>query len=109
MHILAIHFILIYIVHFVFIGEPWLNSFVQFCLHADDFKDILAGQEYAQILATMSTHLGTLRIINNLQKEYLDATKSYKETAPAARNKKLMIQIRQKWFDDVSNLSYRKC
>ena len=71
-------------------------------LSVDGFEDLLSGQEYTQILASVARHIGTLRIINNLQKEYLDATKSYKETAPADRNRGMMEERRTKWFDDVS-------
>ena len=65
---------------------------------------MLAGQEYTQILVVLARHINILRIIDNLQKEYLSATKRYKETAPAERNQALMKSRRTKWFDDVSNL-----
>ena len=68
----------------------------------DGFKDLLAGQEYTQILSILSDHISILRIVDNLQKEYLTATKGYKETAPTDRNQGLMQSRRQKWFDDVS-------
>jgi len=68
----------------------------------DGFKDLLAGQEYTQILSILADHISILRIVDNLQKEYLTATKGYKETAPADRNQGLMQSRRQKWFDDVS-------
>jgi len=67
----------------------------------DGFKDLLAGQEYTQILSILADHISILRIVDNLQKEYLTATKGYKETAPADRNQGLMQSRRQKWFDDV--------
>lgn len=68
---------------------------------ADDvkngFQDLLAGSEYTQIVTVVSAQIGHLRIINNLQKEYLEATKNYKQNP----NDALMRERRQKWFDDV--------
>ncbi|PFX15438.1 Tolloid-like protein 2 [Stylophora pistillata] len=62
----------------------------------EGFQDLLAGSEYTQILTVVANQIGTLRIIDNLQKEYLEATKTYKQNP----NQDLMQQRRQKWFDD---------
>ena len=74
-------------------NEPFLWS--------EGFKDLLAGSEYTQILAVVANQIGTLRIVDNLQKEYLEATKNYKQNP----NDSLMRERRQKWFDDVSMLT----
>ena len=66
----------------------------------EGFKDLLAGSEYTQILTVVANQIGTLRIIDNLQKEYLEATKGYKQN----RKENLMRERRQMWFDDVSML-----
>lgn len=65
---------------------------------ADGFQEFLAGSEYTQILTVISSEIGVLRIIDNLQKEYFEATKYYKANPSEA----LMEQRRQKWFEDVS-------
>lgn len=70
-------------------------------LWSEGFKDLLAGSEYTQILAVVANQIGTLRIVDNLQKEYLEATKNYKQNP----NDSLMWERRQKWFDDVSMLT----
>jgi len=57
------------------------------------FKNVLAGQEYTQILSVLAHHISILRIIGNLQKEHLDATKGYRETAAADRNQGLIDAI----------------
>jgi len=72
-------------------NEPFLWS--------EGFKDLLAGSEYTQILAVVANQIGTLRIVDNLQKEYLEATKNYKQNP----NDSLMRERRQKWFDDVED------
>ncbi|KAL9964336.1 hypothetical protein ACROYT_G027964 [Oculina patagonica] len=68
---------------------------------ADEVKsgiqDLLAGSEYTQILVVLSDEINTLRVIDHLQKEYLEATKNYKENP----NENLMRERRQKWFDDI--------
>lgn len=71
-------------------------------LFAAGFKDILAGKEYSETLASLTSHMDTFRNLHNVQKEYLEATKRYKETAVGSRNKKSMQETRQKWFDLVS-------
>jgi len=62
-------------------------------LFTDGFKNVLAGQEYTQILSVLAHHISILRIIGNLQKEHLDATKGYRETAAADRNQGLIDAI----------------
>ena len=71
-------------------------------LFAAGFKEILAGKEYSEILASLTSHMDTFRNLHNVQKEYLEAAKRYKETAAARRSKKSMQETRQKWFELVS-------
>ena len=80
----------------------WLSFFFLIYLFAAGFKEILAGKEYSEILAGLTSHMDTFRNLHNVQKEYLEATKRYKETAAASRSKKSMKETRQKWFDLVS-------
>ncbi|KAL9964338.1 hypothetical protein ACROYT_G027967 [Oculina patagonica] len=61
------------------------------------FRDLLAGSEYTQILVVLSCQINTLRLIDHLQKEYLESTQNYKENP----NDNLMMARRQKWFDDI--------
>ena len=87
------------------ICETLLLFWHQPSFFTDSFNDLLAGQEYTQILISVVEHVDNLAVISSLQEEYLEESKKYTEGSP---NSALMQAAREKWFDDVSVVTCHK-
>lgn len=87
------------------ICETLLLFWHQPSFFTDSFNDLLAGQEYTQILISVVEHVDNLAVISSLQEEYLEESKKYTEGSP---NSALMQAAREKWFDDVSVVTDHK-